>query len=150
MDIDVVKHFLKFLYTGCLEISATIKQLRELAKMYEMETLMEICQLANCSPDATSKLDASKIYFLDKPSAFPFRVNLRVVNHFLSFRRTGDFDLDNWTHSPGGFGDASANIEQMTALAKMYDVGPFNKICQLDRSVPLDLDEITTFLLTAL
>jgi hypothetical protein len=136
MDINVVKHFLKFLYTGCLEISATNKQLLELAKIYEVETLMKICQVANCiSPDVTSKLDASQIEV--KPSN-TFRMNLEVVKHFLTFLSTGSMN------------SSDINIRQITALAEMYEVGILNKICQLNRSVPFDMDEITTFLLTAL
>lgn len=136
MDIDVVKHFLKFLYTGCLEISATNKQLLELSKIYEVETLMKICQVANCiSPDVTSKLDASQV---DVKPSNTFRMNLRIVEHFLAFLRTGNLN------------SSDINIRQITALAEMYEVGILNKICQLNRSVPLDMDEITTFLLTTL
>lgn len=136
MDINVVKHFLKFLYTGCLEISATNKQLLELSKIYEVETLMKICQVANCiSPDVTSKLDASQV---DVNPSNTFRKNLRIVEHFLAFLRTGNLN------------SSVINIRQITALVEMYEVGILNKICRLNRSVPFDMDEITTFLLTAL
>ena len=46
VDFSVVQQLLKYLYTGTLEISANNKQLLELAKMYQVETLKEICQLA--------------------------------------------------------------------------------------------------------
>jgi hypothetical protein len=138
MDIDVVKHFLKFLYTGCLEISATNKQLLELAKMYQVETLMKICQVANCiSPDVTSKLDASKVDAPDKPSV-TFQMNLEVVEHFLTYLSTG-----SWNSSV-------INIRQITALAEMYELGTLKRICELNRNVPLDIDEVATFLLTTL
>jgi speckle-type POZ protein len=137
MDICVVKPFLKFLYTGCLEISATNKQLLELAKMYQVETLMKICQVANCiSPDVTSKLDASKVDVPDKPSV-TFEMNLEVVNHFMTFLSRGSLD-------------SSVNIRQITALAELYEVGTLKRICELNRNVPLDIDEVATFLLTTL
>jgi hypothetical protein len=137
MDIDVVKHFLKFLYTGCLEISATNKQLLELAKMNQVETLMKICQVANCiSPDDTSKLDASKVDVPDKPSD-TFQINLKVVEHFLTFLSRGSLD-------------SSVNIRQINALAELYEVGTLKRICELKRNVPLDIDEVATLLLTTL
>jgi hypothetical protein len=45
-DGDIVKNFLKFLYTGSLDSSPKNKQLLELASQYEVETLKNICQLA--------------------------------------------------------------------------------------------------------
>lgn len=51
-DRDVVKHFLKFLYTGHLETSDGLKQLLALAIKYQVETLKNLCQLANRVPDA--------------------------------------------------------------------------------------------------
>ncbi len=55
-DVDVVKFFLNFLYTGSLKTFATsespnYKQLLKLATKYEMETLKNLCQLANHVPD---------------------------------------------------------------------------------------------------
>jgi hypothetical protein len=54
-DVAVVKNFLQFLYTGSLETSASKstshKQLLKLATMYEVETLKNMCQLANQVPD---------------------------------------------------------------------------------------------------
>jgi speckle-type POZ protein len=54
-DIGVVTLFLQFLYTGSLEPSASkdtdYKQLFELAKMYEVETLKNFCQVVNVPPD---------------------------------------------------------------------------------------------------
>ncbi len=63
-DVDIVKLFLEFLYTGSLEPSASkdtsYKQLLELATMYEVETLKNFCQVANAVPpdveDLTSTL----------------------------------------------------------------------------------------------
>ena len=48
---DIVKNFLKFLYTGSLESSASNKQLLELATQYKVETLKNVCQLADHVPD---------------------------------------------------------------------------------------------------
>jgi hypothetical protein len=49
--VNIVKHFLQFLYTGSLETSASkdtdYKQLLELATMYEVETLKNFCQVVN-------------------------------------------------------------------------------------------------------
>ena len=46
VDFSVVEHFLNYLYTGTLSISANNKQLLALAEMYQVETLKEICQLS--------------------------------------------------------------------------------------------------------
>jgi len=137
MDVNVVKHFLKFLYTGCLEMSATNRQLLDLAELYEVKTLLKICQLANCiSPDVTSKLEAlpSKIDVSDKPSV-TFEMDIEVVKHFLTFLSTGSLD-------------SAVHITQLTALAEMYEVETLKQICQFNNSVSLDTDEVTTFLLT--
>jgi hypothetical protein len=55
-DVDNVKFFLYFLYTGSLQTCATsespnYKQLLKLATKYEVETLKNICQLADHVPD---------------------------------------------------------------------------------------------------
>ncbi len=55
-DVDIVKFFLNFLYTGSLKTFATsespsYKQLLKLATLYEVETLKNLCQLANHVPD---------------------------------------------------------------------------------------------------
>jgi hypothetical protein len=55
-DVDNVKFFLYFVYTGSLKTFATsespnYKQLLKLATKYEMETLKNLCQLANHVPD---------------------------------------------------------------------------------------------------
>jgi hypothetical protein len=63
-DVEIVKNFLQFLYTGSLDTSAgeciNYKQLLELAKMYEVETLKNFCQVASAVPpdveDLTSTL----------------------------------------------------------------------------------------------
>ncbi len=49
-DVDMVKIFLKFLYSGSLDSSASHKQLLELATTYKVETLKSMCQLANGAP----------------------------------------------------------------------------------------------------
>ena len=49
-DIDIVEIFLKFLYSGSLDSSASHKQLLELATTYKVETLKSMCQLANGAP----------------------------------------------------------------------------------------------------
>jgi hypothetical protein len=54
-DVEIVKFFLNFLYTGSLETfsseSPDYKQLLKLATQYEVETLKNMCQLANHVPD---------------------------------------------------------------------------------------------------
>ena len=52
VDLSVVEHFLRYLYTGTLSISANNKQLLALAEMYQVETLKKICQLAVRVSDA--------------------------------------------------------------------------------------------------
>jgi hypothetical protein len=49
-DVDIVKIFLKFLYSGSLDSSASHKQLLQLATTYKVETLKSMCQLANGAP----------------------------------------------------------------------------------------------------
>lgn len=49
---EIVQHFLQFLYTGSLNISACNEELLELVELYEVETLKKICQLANRIPEA--------------------------------------------------------------------------------------------------
>jgi hypothetical protein len=52
-DVEVVKNFLNFLYTGRLESSASVHQLSKLAILFEVETLKNVCQLLNANtPDA--------------------------------------------------------------------------------------------------
>jgi hypothetical protein len=50
-DVNIVKHFLRFLYIGSLETFTgeciNYKQLLELAIMYEVETLKNFCQVAS-------------------------------------------------------------------------------------------------------
>ena len=59
-EADIVKLFLKFLYSGLLDSSANHKQLLDLATIYEVETLITVCQLAKRVPknmeDFTSSL----------------------------------------------------------------------------------------------
>jgi hypothetical protein len=49
-DKDIVRYFLKFLYTGRLKTSAKVTQMSQLAAMYEVETLKSVCQLLNANP----------------------------------------------------------------------------------------------------
>jgi hypothetical protein len=52
-DVEVVKNFLNFLYTGRLESSASVHQLGKLATLYQVETLKNVCHLLNANtPDA--------------------------------------------------------------------------------------------------
>ena len=60
VDLSVVEHFLRYLYTGTLSISANNKQLLALAEMYQVETLKKICQLAV----RVSDVDDITTYFL--------------------------------------------------------------------------------------
>jgi speckle-type POZ protein len=49
-DKDVLHYFLKFLYTGRLKVCPKVMQMSQLAAMYEVETLKNICQLLIASP----------------------------------------------------------------------------------------------------
>ncbi|EFX82551.1 hypothetical protein DAPPUDRAFT_316294 [Daphnia pulex] len=49
-DFDTVKYFLNFLYTGRLKVCPKVKQMSQLADMYEVETLKNICQVLSASP----------------------------------------------------------------------------------------------------
>ncbi|XP_046458945.1 uncharacterized protein LOC124205542 [Daphnia pulex] len=55
-DVEVVKNFLNFLYTGRLESSASVHQLGKLATMYQVETLKNVCQVFNVSPPDAEEL----------------------------------------------------------------------------------------------
>ncbi|EFX82532.1 hypothetical protein DAPPUDRAFT_316273 [Daphnia pulex] len=55
-DVEVVKHFLNFLYTGCLKTSDRSKQLSKLATMYGVETLKNVCQLLNANSSDVEEL----------------------------------------------------------------------------------------------
>jgi hypothetical protein len=65
-DIDTVTPFLQFLYTGSLENSTSqntdYKQLLELARMYEVETLKNFCQVANAVPPEVEDLISSRLF----------------------------------------------------------------------------------------
>jgi hypothetical protein len=50
-DVEVVKNFLNFLYTGSLKSTDSVHQLSKLAAMYQVETLKNVCQLLNRAPD---------------------------------------------------------------------------------------------------
>jgi hypothetical protein len=50
-DVETVKNFLNFLYTGSLKTSVKVKQMSKLATIYQVETLKNVCQLINRVPD---------------------------------------------------------------------------------------------------
>ncbi|KAI9560279.1 hypothetical protein GHT06_014294 [Daphnia sinensis] len=45
-DPAILEHFLKFIYTGCLGISAANRQLVQLSEMYQVDTLRKIGEIA--------------------------------------------------------------------------------------------------------
>ncbi len=49
-NVEIVKIFLNFLYTGFLMTGASGKQMSQLAIMYEVETLKNVCQVFNSNP----------------------------------------------------------------------------------------------------
>ncbi len=49
-DVEVVRHFLNFLYTGSLKSTDGVHQLSKLAAIYQVDTLKNVCQLLNASP----------------------------------------------------------------------------------------------------
>jgi hypothetical protein len=52
-DVEIVKSFLNFLYTGSLKTTDGAKQLSKLATIYQVETLKNVCQpfqLFNANP----------------------------------------------------------------------------------------------------
>jgi hypothetical protein len=55
-NVEIVKHFLNFLYTGSLKTTDGGQQLGKLATMYEVETLKNVCQLLDASPPDAEKL----------------------------------------------------------------------------------------------
>ena len=55
-DVDIVKDFLNFLYTGSLKTSPRGQQLSKLAAMYEVETLKNVCQLIDVNPPDVEEL----------------------------------------------------------------------------------------------
>jgi hypothetical protein len=57
-DVDTVKHFLNFLYTGSLKTTDGGHQLGKLATMYQVETLNNVCQLINRVPDIKELSDS--------------------------------------------------------------------------------------------
>ena len=60
-DVDIVKIFLKFIYTGLLETFANHEDLLALASIYQVETLKNISQLPNRVPD-TDDLNSGLLY----------------------------------------------------------------------------------------
>jgi hypothetical protein len=52
-DVEIIKNFLNFLYTGSLKTTEGAKQLSKLATIYQVETLKNVCQLivSASSPD---------------------------------------------------------------------------------------------------
>ena len=57
VDVNLFKHFLKFIYTGKLETSARNLDLLALADKYEIETLRELCQTATKEVDIQEILE---------------------------------------------------------------------------------------------
>jgi hypothetical protein len=56
-NVEIVKHFLNFLYTGSLKTSASGQQLSKMATMYEVETLKNVCQQQiNANPPDAEEL----------------------------------------------------------------------------------------------
>jgi hypothetical protein len=58
-DVDTVKHFLNFLYTGSLKSTDNVQKLSKLATMYKVETLKNVCQpfqLINANPPDVEEL----------------------------------------------------------------------------------------------
>ncbi|EFX82893.1 hypothetical protein DAPPUDRAFT_240700 [Daphnia pulex] len=55
-DVEVVKNFLNFLYTGSLKSTDGVYQLSQLATMYQVETLKNVCQLLNATPPDAEEL----------------------------------------------------------------------------------------------
>ncbi len=58
-DVNIVKLFLQFLYTGSLETPVVHKQLLKLATIYKVDTLKNMCQQANCVPPDAEALTNS-------------------------------------------------------------------------------------------
>jgi hypothetical protein len=56
-DVDTVKQFLNFLYTGSLKSTEGGKQLSKLATTYQVETLKNVCQLMNRAPEVEELSD---------------------------------------------------------------------------------------------
>jgi speckle-type POZ protein len=52
-DVEIIKNFLRFIYTGSLKTTEGAKQLSKLATIYQVETLKNVCQLnvSDSSPD---------------------------------------------------------------------------------------------------
>jgi hypothetical protein len=57
-DVEIIKNFLNFLYTGSLKTTDGGHQLGKLATMYEVETLRNVCQLFNRVPDIEELSDS--------------------------------------------------------------------------------------------
>jgi hypothetical protein len=55
-DVEIVKNFLNFLYTGSLKTTDGGHQLGKLAAMYDVETLRNVCQLLNANPPDAEEL----------------------------------------------------------------------------------------------
>ncbi len=55
-EVDTVKNFLNFLYTGSLKTRDRSKQLSKLATMYGVETLKNVCQLMNANSSDVEEL----------------------------------------------------------------------------------------------
>ena len=82
-DVDTVKHFLNFLYTGSLETffseSINYKQLFKLATLCEVETLKKICQVADRAPPDVEAVTARMLESEDCPLAVRSRTRTICV-----------------------------------------------------------------------
>ncbi|EFX82555.1 hypothetical protein DAPPUDRAFT_316298 [Daphnia pulex] len=58
-DADIVKHFLRFIYTGSFKTTDNVQQLGKLATMYQVETLKNVCEVLSAEPPDAEKLTDS-------------------------------------------------------------------------------------------
>jgi hypothetical protein len=68
-DVEVVKNFLNFLYTGSLKTTGGGQQLSKLAKICQVETLKNVCQLINRVPDIEELSDS--LIQVESPNELP-------------------------------------------------------------------------------
>jgi hypothetical protein len=68
-EVEIVKNFLNFLYTGSLKSTDSVHQLSILATIYQVETLKNVCQLINRVPDVEELSDC--LIQLEPPDELP-------------------------------------------------------------------------------
>jgi hypothetical protein len=68
-DVEIVKNFLRFLYTGSLKTTDGGHQLGKLATKYQVETLKNVCQLINRVPDIEELSDS--LIQVESPNELP-------------------------------------------------------------------------------